>query len=202
MKDFIIKGFDILDIKYNKQHIEKIILFIKILQKWNRIYNLTSINDEKEIIIKHIFDSLSVIKYIDKNKILDVGSGAGFPGIPLAILLENRSFTLLDSSLKRINFLNYVKIRLGLNNVNIVQSRIEDFISNDNFDIIISRAFSSLDKFVEVTKNIFKQNSILLAMKGKLDKKEINDIKKIIKVYNIFVPFLEAERHLIKVENI
>ena len=130
------------EIRLNSEQIDLLVRFVNLISKWNKVYNLTSIKNFDEMLKKHILDSLVINKYLIGKKIADIGTGAGLPGIPLAIANPEKTFMLLDSRSKRTTFLNQVKIELKLNNVNIVTSRVENY-NKDKFDVIISRAFSS-----------------------------------------------------------
>lgn len=183
----------------------KLVDYVLLLEKWNTVYNLTAIQDPKEMVVRHILDSLSVAPYIVGNSILDVGSGAGLPGIPLALLFPEKHFVLLDSNNKKTRFLFHVISSLKILNIEIVNQRVENYTPNkskvfNGFDIIITRAFSSLRDMVNKTKNLYNSNGCLLAMKGKIPKQEIEEIDSPIMVYNLNVPLLNEERHLISIK--
>ncbi len=178
---------------------DKLINFCEYIKKANKLYNLTSITKMKDMFIKHILDSLSIKHLLEGNKILDMGSGAGFPGIPLAILSPESHFFLLDSNNKKIIFLNYVKINLNIKNVDLIHERIENFDNKDLFDSIVCRSFSTLSKIFENSKNHLKKEGIIIAMKGKYPDKELSELNKniIYKVEKLIVPGLLAERHAV-----
>ena len=188
----------------------KLIEYLFMLKKWNKTYNLTAITDDKKIITHHILDSLAVVPYIDGETILDIGSGAGLPGIPLALALPQKKFVLLDSNHKKTRFLFYVIATLKINNVEIVHQRVETYNPRTSkiakeFDIIISRAFSSLKEMFNKTKELCGSRCNLLAMKGKTPTKEVEEINreeinKQIIVYNLDVPGLNEERHLVVIK--
>ncbi len=181
--------------------------YISLLCKWNKVYNLTSIEGLDEIIIRHILDSLAITKFIpnSEKKIIDIGSGAGLPGIIIAIVNSNCNVTLLDSSSKRTTFLEQAKIKLTLRNLTVVNQRAEKYIPQESFDIIISRAFADLTKFIKLTEHLLSKSGTILAMKGKLNDSEVSDFDnsckrfKITKFNKISVPFLNEERHLIEI---
>jgi len=185
----------------------KIINYLLLLKKWNKTYNLTAIDDPKEIITHHILDSLAIIPYINGTNILDVGSGAGLPGIPLSLALPQKKFVLLDSNIKKTRFLFYVATTMNIGNVEIVHQRVENYqpkISQNfnGFDTIVTRAFSSLQETLEKTRHLPNKNCCLLAMKGKIPIEEIekinkNEMNRQVTVYNINVPELNEERHLV-----
>ncbi|AXA33116.1 16S rRNA (guanine(527)-N(7))-methyltransferase RsmG [Francisella adeliensis] len=185
-----------LDIKASEEQIELWIQYLKLLEKWNKVYNMTAIKNFDDMLVKHLFDSLSVAKYIKGNTTVDVGTGGGLPGVVLAILYPEHKFTLVDSVGKKIMFLKNVKKSLKLDNIEPVNTRIESL--EGNFDNIISRAFSASDNFYELCKHFLTDENQMLAMKGpdleeqNLAKLPLNTIK-----HKIKVPFLDAERNLI-----
>lgn len=179
--------------------------FLFELQKWNKIFNLTAITTTDNIITHHFLDSLSVGQFLQGERILDVGTGAGFPGIPLAICYPAKKFFLLDSNGKKIRFLLQIKALLQLENVEILETRLEKFFPTQLFDTVVSRAFSSLQNFLQQTQRLCKPNGIMLAMKGELPQQELQEIKqesfKIIS-HSINVAGLEAKRHIIVIKSI
>lgn len=142
---------------------EKFFKFGELLIEWNSKFNLTRVSPE-DFETRHFIDSLLLIPYLKPKKIVDVGSGAGFPGIPLAIVREDLEFTLVDSLLKRVNFLKTVIHELDLKNVTAIHSRIEDI--REQFDVVVSRAFSSMESIVKLTKPLIKKDGFGLAIKG------------------------------------
>tara|TARA_B110000014_G_C20027995_1_gene533703 strand:- start:274 stop:903 length:630 start_codon:yes stop_codon:yes gene_type:complete len=182
-----------------KEDGEKLIQFCEYIKKSNKIYNLTSITDINDMLVKHILDSLSIQEFLKGRDILDVGAGAGLPGIPLAITIPKKNFLLVDSNNKKITFLNHVKMSLELKNVNLLHKRVEDLGQDSVFDTVICRSFASLRKiFVKAEKQL-KKNGIIVAMKGKYPEQELKDLGKDIKhkAHIINVPGLKAERHAI-----
>ena len=164
--------------KLNEKKIKKLYEFMNLLLDENKKYNLTSITDPKEVIVKHFADSLSIEKYINsEDSIIDVGTGAGFPGIPLAIDNEKNDFLLLDSLNKRINFLNIVKEKIKLDNVKLISGRAEDVASNEKyrekFNVAISRAVAPLNVLLEYLIPFVKVDGICICMKGPNYKEEL-----------------------------
>ena len=151
---------------------DKLIKFCKLIKKSNKIYNLTTITEMNEMLSKHILDSLSIKELIKGKDILDIGSGAGLPGIPLAITSPEVKFTLLDSNNKKIIFLNHVKMNLGIKNIDLMHERIEDFDSRNGFDTIICRSYASLATIYLNSKKNVRKEGIIVAMKGKLPHQE------------------------------
>lgn len=193
--------------------IAKLLDYIALLTKWNKTYNLTAISDPQKIISHHILDSLAILPYIKGPNILDVGSGAGLPGIPLALLLPQYNFVLLDSNGKKTRFMSHVVMTLVLSNVKVVQARIEKFNFTPCFDTIVTRAFAALKDIVIESQHLCCEHGQLLAMKGKYPHEELAELKALqqktaclqslsISVQPIQVPQLDAERHLVCITGI
>ena len=181
---------------------EKMITFCDLIIKSNKLYNLTSITQIDEMLKKHILDSFSINKLIKGKSVLDIGSGAGLPGMPLAIANPEQKYLLLDSNNKKIIFLNHVKINLDVKNVNLLHSRIEDFRSKDGFDTIVCRSYSSLSTIYLNSEKHLRKEGIIIAMKGKFPERELRELKAIDKnvdydVKNLKVLGLKAERHAV-----
>lgn len=174
--------------------------YLELLQQWNRAFNLTSIKDEKEMVLLHIIDSLLIAPYCTGQQLLDVGSGAGLPGIPLALFFPEKNMTLLDSNGKKTRFLTQVVYELKLKNVQVIQSRAENFKTDICFDNILSRAFASLKLMLESTRHLLCQTGEFLAMKGVYPQQEIQEISPDFTVSGtrrLKISGLNAERHLI-----
>ena len=186
----------------------KLLDYLALLDKWNRAYNLTAVRDAERMVSHHVLDSLAAVPYFqggtpDLIRVLDVGSGGGLPGIPLAIARPELQVTLIDSIAKKTAFLLQAKAELGLANLNVVTSRVEDFRPPAAFDIITSRAFSDLKEFVTLTRHLLKPDGRWLAMKGLMPHEEIASLPDWVKVsanHALLVPRLEASRHLIVLE--
>jgi 16S rRNA (guanine527-N7)-methyltransferase len=178
--------------------------FLKLLDKWNNVYNLTSISPKEMWVSAHIYDSLSISRMIPIGSVLDVGTGGGFPGIPLAITQPQREFVLLDRGQKKTSFLRQAVIELGLSNVKIITSRIEAYETDRPFDVIVSRAFSDLRPFVEAAERLLSPTGVLFAMKGKNPTSEIDSLPSGWgqQTVALDVPRLDAERHLVVLKKI
>jgi 16S rRNA (guanine527-N7)-methyltransferase len=193
-------GTEMLRMEISQETQVKFLDYIALLQKWNKLYNLTAITDTNEIIIKHILDSLAIAPFIKGKNILDFGSGAGLPGIPLALAFPQLNFTLLDSNNKKVKFMNHVVLSLGLKNTKVIQKRSEEFNFSPCFDTIVTRATGSLQEIVKVTAHLLCANGQLLIMKGKYPTDEIKAIPELSPtVHRLNVPYLEAERHLVEI---
>ena len=189
-----------------QEHQKKQLLrYIELLVKWNRAYNLTSVRDPSDMISRHLLDSLVISPYLSGQHILDVGTGAGLPGIPLSILFPSRSFTLLDSNGKKTRFLMNVKLELGLSNVAIQNCRSESFQPDPLFDTVVSRAFASLENMLNWTAQMTGDSGVYLAMKGLYPEDEIQLMPNEFKVAEskvLNVPNSDAERHLIIIHKV
>lgn len=195
-------GLAALDCGANDEQIAKLKLYVSLLQRWNKTYNLTAIRDPLEMIPAHIFDSLVVAPYLEGSNCLDVGSGAGLPGIPLAILQPERQFTMLDTNGKKTRFIQQAIIELGLKNASVVQSRIEQWKPPQLFDAIISRAFASIVDFVDGSAMHLAENGALYAMKGQFPASELAELPDdyvLESQHALKVPSLVGERHLLKI---
>jgi 16S rRNA (guanine527-N7)-methyltransferase len=182
---------------------EKLLAYLVLLDKWNRVYNLTAVRDAERMVSHHVLDSLAAVGFFQSEMVLDVGSGGGLPGIPLAIARPELQVTLIDSIAKKTAFLLQAKAELGLANLHVVTSRVEDFCPPTHFDIITSRAFSDLKEFVTLTRHLLKPGGQWLAMKGLIPHEEIASLPDWVKVsanHALLVPGLEASRHLIVLE--
>lgn len=180
--------------------------YVELLLKWNKTYNLISANSVKTIYPTHVFDCLAIAPFCKNfENILDVGTGAGFPGMILAIVFPEKQFTLVDSNFKKIRFLNYVIADLGLKNVRTFHDRVENI--SGSFDLIVTRALADLETLLFLTRNLYAKNGHLLAMKSQKVDEEITVIRekflaKNIVVHDITVPFLAAQRKVVILEPI
>lgn len=199
-EDLLEDGLHALGLEERLARDERLMEFITELMNWNRIYNLTSVRKPTEIVTRHILDSLSVLPYLKGERILDVGTGAGLPGIPLAIACPERSFVLLDSSSKKLRFIQQTLAILNLDNVMLEHVRIEDYQPETPFDTLICRAFSDLSDLCRHASRLCKPEGRLLAMKGVYPMTEIEcleDKSVIDDVVSLDVPGLDAERHVV-----
>jgi 16S rRNA (guanine527-N7)-methyltransferase len=176
--------------------------YLGLLGKWNRTYNLTAIHEPERMLTHHLLDSLAIAPHIGTGPLLDVGSGAGLPGIPLAILRPDLKVTLLDASQKKCGFMQQAAIELKLANVAVVHGRVETYRPAAGFAQIVSRAFSDLPEFVRLTRHVLAEDGEWLAMKGLYPNEEIAQLKgvRVIRDIPLHVPGLDADRHLIVME--
>jgi 16S rRNA (guanine527-N7)-methyltransferase len=182
------------------EQVRQLLSYLELLVQWNASYNLTAVRDPLEMVSRHLLDSLSVLPWIRGEHLLDAGTGAGLPGIPLAILQPELSVTLLDSTGKKIRFLRHVKRRLALENIQPVQARLESWQVQEVPNCIISRALTNLTGFVEASRHLADRDTMLLAMKGKYPATELEalpDWTVIHSVEKLLVPGLQEDRHLV-----
>lgn len=178
----------------------QLVSLLEQLHKWNRAYNLTSVRDPNEMLIRHILDSIVVSPYLHGKRVIDVGTGPGLPGLPLAILNPDIEFVLLDSLGKRISFIRQVIHLLKLENVTAVQSRVEAYKSEVCFDSIVSRAFASLADMLSWCHHLLSDKGRFVALKGQIDSAEFDQVKPPFEVgetYPVDVPKLDAARHVV-----
>lgn len=189
------------ELQLSELQLQQLVQYVQLLDKWNSAYNLTSVRDPNEMLVKHIMDSLAVAPYLHGARIIDVGTGPGLPGVPLAICCPDKEFTLLDSLGKRVRFLNQVKLQLGLKNIQPVQSRVEDH--HQLYDSVISRAFASLNDMLHWCQHLPVLDGQFLAMKGAQAQEEIAALPDFVKVVGnveLTVPELVGQRYLLVLE--
>ncbi len=204
LQNSLSQGLAKLTIEATGDQKKKLLTLLEQLVKWNKAYNLTAIKSPKEGLVLHILDSLAVLPHITHSSLLDVGTGAGFPGLPLAIMLPNTQFTLLDSNSKKVRFIQQMVHMLKLNNVEAIHSRVESY-SNQGVDAVISRAFASIEDMVSQTKHLLNANGKWLAMKGVYSLEEVqagHSIATEVICHPINVPGLDAKRCLIELEKV
>jgi 16S rRNA (guanine527-N7)-methyltransferase len=182
---------------------QRLLAYLDLIAKWNRVYNLTAIRDTASMVSAHLLDSLAVVPHLSAQTVLDIGSGAGLPGLPLALLWPQSQGAVLDSNQKKPTFLRQAVIELGLDNVNVVCERVEAWRPESRFDLVISRAFSDLPEFVAVAAPLCKAGGTLAAMKGVYPGEEITRLPSgcvVRQVLPLRVPGLKAERHLVLID--
>lgn len=186
---------------------KKLVQYVGLIKKWNRVHNLTSIRRPEDMLTSHIMDSLAVLPQLDGKNLADVGSGAGLPGIPIAVARPNWHVVLIESNRKKAIFLQQVKIELNLNNVIVFAGRAEDYLAEKKFDMVISRALCSLREFIVLAGHLCdesKKDSRLVAMKGTEPEEDLRQLPGnyyIEKIFQITVPGLDAKRHLVVINN-
>lgn len=193
-------GAQQLGIELSATQSDQLIAYLGLLQKWNKAYNLTAVRDPDEMVSRHLLDSLSVLSYIQGEHRLDVGSGGGMPGVILAIMAPQCSTTLLDSNGKKTRFLTQVRAELGLGNLTVVNSRVEAHQPDNAYDAIVSRAFSSLADFAQLTRHLGSEETRWLAMKGLYPEEELHALPvdfQLAESAQLSVPGCQGTRHLL-----
>ena len=188
------------EIQLTDRQKDQLIQLVQLLNKWNKAYNLTSVRDPQEMLVKHILDSIVVSPYLQGDRFIDVGTGPGLPGLPLAIINPTKQFVLLDSLGKRISFIRNAVRELGLTNVEPVLSRVEEYQPEQKFDGVLSRAFASLKDMTDWCHHLPKKDGYFYALKGIYHEDEVQELDKkfeIKDVINLHVPELVGERPLI-----
>lgn len=202
----LVAGIEALQLEVKDEQVTQLLAYHQMLAKWNKAYNLTAIRDPLQMISRHLLDSLTIAPYLQGNRFIDVGTGAGLPGVVLAIVFPYRQFDLLDSAGKKTRFLVQVVNELKLDNVGVRQSRAEDFVPDQLYDGVISRAFASLADMVAVSGHLLAPDGLFYCMKGRYPTDEIEQLKKLSSdeknymvrdCHTLRVPGDEGERHLL-----
>ncbi len=200
-------GLKQMGLHYSVEAQQKLVHYIQLIARWNKTFNLTAIRDVEEMVSKHLLDSLVVQPYIEGSLILDVGSGAGLPGIPFAITSPDKKFVLIDSNGKKTRFLVQAKIDLKLDNVEVIHQRVEDFQPMEEghriyFDVITARAYATTDAILDTSAHLQNEATSILIMQGKQDKKIENDRYQLVESHSLDVYGLDAERHLLEIKRL
>ena len=196
------EGSKALGLTLSEQQKNQLIAYMLILRRWNHVYNLTAIDQPEKMVIYHLLDSLSIVPNLQGERIIDVGTGGGLPGIPLSIMFPEKQFTLVDSVNKKTRFLLVAVAELGLKNVTVVNTRVEKFV-DQCFDTVVTRAFSSLELMLQLTGHLTQTSGLFIAMKGKPLSDEQHNLPEgfvWLDEQILDVPGLDAERHLYRVE--
>ena len=194
------QGLNELDLNLDDLVQSKLLAYVDLLHKWNRTYNLTAVRKPELMVTRHLLDSLVINPYVQAGRVLDVGTGAGLPGIPLSLIRPDDEFYLLDSNSKKTRFVTQAVSELEINNVTVVKSRVEEFQPGQTFNTIMSRAFSTLANMVVGTRHLLDPQGVLLAMKGVYPVAEVDELPDDVELSDkieLKVPGLDAERHLL-----
>ncbi len=196
------RGLVALGVGLRDEQVERLERYLALLEKWNRVYNLTAIREPERMVTHHLLDSLAILPYVRGTRVLDVGSGAGLPGIPLALAAPELAVTLLDSSHKKSAFLQQAIAELRIANATVVVDRIESWPTEARFDTIVSRAFADLGQFASWSARLLAPAGVIAAMKGIHPRDEVERLPasfRVREVVKLDVPLLDAERHLVVV---
>ncbi len=196
------QGIEALALDVAKPHVESLYRFIQLIAKWNKAYNLTAVRDPLEMVSLHMLDSLAILPHLKLPRVADIGTGAGLPGIPLALCLPDCHFTLVDSNSKKTRFVQQAVLELKLKNVDVVHSRVELLQPEVLFSTVICRAFASMTDILQLTGHLLADDGLLLAMKAQQPEQELIDLGEQYSVIPLIVPGIDAERCLIRLENI
>jgi len=199
-RKILASGIASLNLSVTDEKIDQLLGFIKLIEKWNKAYNLTAIRDREEMARLHILDSLAIAPHVEGKRVIDIGTGAGLPGIPLAICLPEIDFTLLDSNAKKTRFVQQVVLELKLKNVEVLHSRVENYHPEKTYDAVLTRAFAGLSDIVKLTAHLLAKDGVLLAMKGQNPDAELAGIAAKKSVVSVSVPGTDIERCLVRIQ--
>ncbi|HYW04772.1 MAG TPA: 16S rRNA (guanine(527)-N(7))-methyltransferase RsmG [Gammaproteobacteria bacterium] len=197
------RGLDRMHATLAKARREALVDYLLELARWNRAFNLTAVRDPVDMVPRHLLDSLAVLPWVRPGRLLDVGSGAGLPGLVLAIARPDLEVVLLDSNGKRVRFLRHVLLALEIANASAVQARVEDYPAQRSFDTVISRAFSTLDQMLELSAPLLAEDGVFLAMKGSRPERELAAVPdgwEAAGIHSVQVPGLGAQRHVVELK--
>ena len=205
LNEILLQGCEKLALDITTEQADKLTGYVQRIDKWNKAYNLTSVRDPEQMMVKHILDSLAVTRFVSGKRVIDVGPGPGLPGMPLAIMLPDIEFTLLDSLGKRVRFMKQCAFELGLTNVTPVYSRVEEHEPAQPYDIVLSRAFASLKDMLHWCQHLVDSSGVFFALKGQFPQSEIDEVSdhfQIGSVEALSVPDLTGERHLVTIRKV
>ncbi|MDC9729370.1 MAG: 16S rRNA (guanine(527)-N(7))-methyltransferase RsmG [Methyloprofundus sp.] len=199
-RNILEEGLQELGVVVTEHQIDQLLNFVVLIEKWNKTYNLTAIRNREEMLRLHILDSLALLPFVSGKKIADIGTGAGLPGIPLAIFLTEQTFTLVDSNSKKTRFVQQAIVELKLANVEVKHSRVEDLGYAEEYDAVLSRAFASLSDIMALAEYLLRPDGVLIAMKGVAPMDELKELGCPYVLDKIVVPGIDAERCVVRIK--
>ena len=194
-------GIDKLELENRDYLYTNLLIYMNLLIKWNKVFNLISVKGVDEIVTHHFLDCLAVVPFIEGKNVLDVGSGAGLPGIIIGLCYPEKNITLVDSVGKKTTFLKQTCAELNLSNITIINKRVEDITTNKLFDSIIARAFAEMQVLIDLTRHLIEDKGVWYGMKSKKFNEEEISTNFVVEKRDIVVPYLDAERYLVKINN-
>ena len=194
-------GIEKLELENKDYLYTKLLIYKNLLIKWNKVFNLISVKGVDEIVTHHFLDCLAVVPFIEGKNVLDVGSGAGLPGIIIGLCYPEKNITLVDSVGKKATFLKQTCAELNLSNITIINKRVEDITTNKLFDSIIARAFAEMQVLIDLTRHLIEDKGVWYGMKSKKFNEEEISTNFVVEKRDIVVPYLDAERYLVKINN-
>lgn len=197
-QESLTQGLQQLGIELSEAQISSLLAYNALMAKWNQAYNLTAVRDPLQSVSLHLLDSLSVLPHLPVGRVADIGTGAGLPGIPLAICRPECHFTLIDANAKKTRFVQQAVLELKLSNVRVEHARVEQLTADEPFDVIICRAFASMNEIIELTHHLLADNGVLLAMKSQSAQSELQGVAWPHQLIALDVPGIDAERCLIR----
>jgi 16S rRNA (guanine527-N7)-methyltransferase len=200
-RKILVSGLESLKLPLSEDKVEQLLDFIKLIEKWNKAYNLTAIRDKEDMVRLHLLDSLAIAPFIEGKRVIDIGTGAGLPGIPLAIYLPEIEFVLLDSNAKKTRFVQQAILELKLKNASVCHHRVEQYHPEKPFDAVITRAFAGLSDIVKLTAHLLSKDGVLLAMKGQApDHDKLGPVTTTL--IPVSIPGMGAERCLVRIQTV
>ena len=199
LRQILLSGAEQMNLSLKSQQTERLLSYLELMTKWNKTYNLSAIRDPQLGVKKHLLDSLSILPYINNGSLLDVGAGAGLPGIVLAIMKPTLSISVLDSVGKKCRFMQFVKTQLQLDNLSVINERVEAFKPQNCFGQITSRAFAEVDKTLKLTQHLLCDNGRYLLMKGNHFSQEAMQ-GVLMTPHQINVPYVSDDRFLLEIQ--
>ncbi|MEJ2345466.1 MAG: 16S rRNA (guanine(527)-N(7))-methyltransferase RsmG [Gammaproteobacteria bacterium] len=197
------RGLETLGLSLPDAAAERLLAYVALLGKWNRAYNLTAVREPQAMVTRHLLDSLAVLPHLHGATVADVGTGAGLPGLPLALASPERRFVLLDGNAKKCRFLTQAVAELAIPNVTVVRARVEDYRPEQEFDTVICRAFATVAQMLALSGHLCARGGRVLAMKGQHPHAELDELPagfRLLSVVRLRVPGLDAERHLVIID--